>query len=57
MFEGAPVGALRPGVLVDGGGAPAGKLPFTLLQALDVPVADLGAGEGFVDQPLAELLV
>ena len=57
LVAGGCGGALRTGVLVDGAGAPAGKLPFTLLKALDVPVADFGAGEGFVDQPLGELLV
>ena len=50
-------GALQTGALVDGGGLVASTLPLTLLAALDVPVGEIGEGEGMVNQPLDALLV
>lgn len=57
LVAGGCGGALHSGLLVDGAGAPACKLPFTLLQALDVPVGEMGMGEALVNTPIAELLV
>jgi hypothetical protein len=57
LVAGSCGGALNPGLLVDGAGKPAAALPFTLLKALDVPVTDMGEGEGAVSEPLSELLV
>lgn len=49
-------GAIQSGALVDGAGQVASVLPLTLLDALDVPVGEIGEGEGLVNQPLAGLL-
>ena len=56
LVAGGCGGALNTGLLVDGASQPAAALPLTLLQALDVPVTEIGEGTGMANQPLAELL-